>query len=222
MLTIAIPTIGRPTLARCVFSFIEQLEPGDNVLFVADPKGDVDYVRWVYKVATNRLGVNWRISIQGGQGGWGQDQRNHAYNTTDEGHIWCLSDDDIATPDAVEAIRHCANATTNGWFLFRAGRANANPWVWTRREVETGNLDADCIVAPASTPCRWGLGYEGDAGFALHLLANHGPPVFMERVVAVTKPNDDYLEEHYRRLSGFQGLVAQHVEEDPAELDLRY
>jgi len=202
VLTVAIPTLGRPSLARCVFSFIDQLQPGDRVLLVADPKGDTDYVRWVYNIATNKMGVDWRYTIKGGQGGWGQDQRNHAYDLTDEGHIWCLSDDDIATPGALEVIRRRIEIRQpDDWFLFQVGRTRDTPWVWTRQTVEVGNLDADCIVAPATTLTRWGLGYEGDKDFATGLLAERGQPIFVPEVIAVTKPDGDYLDRHYARLA---------------------
>jgi hypothetical protein len=222
-LTVAIPTLGRPSLARCMFSFIEQLVPGDRVLFVADPKGDTEYVKWCYGVGTNKLGVDWRYTIKGGEGGWGQPQRNHAYDLIEDGYVWCLSDDDIATPTALDLIRAATNCLCEwrgelragahahcpihgerfGWFIFRAGRATDEPWMWAdmKRGIAPGNLDADCIVAPASTRARWGLDYEGDVAFARALRADLGEPAWHSSMIAVTKPGPEYLAQHYRALS---------------------
>jgi hypothetical protein len=200
MLTVAIPTIGRPTLARCVFSFIEQLEPGDTVLLIADPKGDTEYVRWMHQVATNKLGVNWRFVIRGGEGGWGQPQRNYAYKIAPLGsHVWCLSDDDVATSNALNLLRAACH---DRWSIFRAGRANGAPWVWQDQAVRIGNLDADCILAPAGVDARWGLGYEGDYEFARACQSELGEPVWRSETIAVTKPNGEYLDTHYAWLTG--------------------
>lgn len=198
-LTIAIPTIGRPTLARTLFSFIEQLEPGDEVIFVADPKGDPEYVHTVYNLGSNRLGVNWVFKIQGGEGGWGQAQRNYARKVATPGnHIWSVADDDIVTPNALSALR----TIKSGWALFRVGRGSDAPWLWQDKRVYKGNLDADSILAPAGhLDAQWGLDYEGDAKFALALQAELGEPWWGETVVAVAKPNAEYLEKHYQGLA---------------------
>lgn len=211
MLTIAIPTLGRPTLARTVYSFLEQLEPGDEVILVADPSGDPNYVRFIHSsILSKRLGVHSSVISCGHPGGWGQPQRNAAYRAASQPYVWCLADDDVATPAAVPQIRKIAAAMTEAggdqWAIFRVGRATDTPWVWHTQEVRVGNLDADCIVAPSTVAARWGLGYDGDAVFARALLAELGPPVFRPELVAVTNPSAEYLERHYRTLA-FAGVA---------------
>ena len=210
-LTIAIPTIGRPTLARCLFSFIDQLHDGDEVIIVADRKGDTDYAKFVYQLGTKRNGVNWRFTVHGDpNSGWGQAQRNKAYDLADDrNHVWCLSDDDVATSGALDAIRDSINRSSGQgggqpWFIFRVGRGTSVPWVWQTTEVRVGNLDADCIVAPSAVKVRWGLDYEGDARFAHALVAELGQPWFASDLIAVTTPSGDYLADHYAAMMHLQ------------------
>jgi glycosyltransferase involved in cell wall biosynthesis len=198
-LTIVIPTLGRPTLARTVFSFLGQLEDGDEVILVADPKGDVDYVKWMRESSSNRLGVEWRHVVHDGPGGWGLPQRNRGLELATRDLVWFLADDDIATPWALDAIRSPV-APEGRWRIFRVGRANDEPWIWVDREIRRGNLDADCIVCPSGVSARWGPDYTGDYDFAVALHDELGPPVFCQDIVAVTKPDADYLARHYRAL----------------------
>jgi glycosyltransferase involved in cell wall biosynthesis len=200
VLSVVIPTLGRPTLARTVFSFLGQLEDGDEVIFVADPKGDVDYVKWMRAASSNRLGVDWRHVVHDGPGGWGLPQRNRGYELARGDWVWFLADDDVATPWALEAIRAAVRCAPP-WFIFRAGRANDEPWIWTNEEIRRGNLDADCIVAPSGAAARWGLDYTGDYDFAVALRAELGEPAWHSAVVAVTKPSPEYLGRHYRSLA---------------------
>ncbi len=201
-LTVAIPTLGRPTLARTLFSFLDQLADGDEVIIVADPKGDSEYARFVYELGTKRNGVNWQFLIQPGDG-WGQPQRNRALvSATDGNHVWCLADDDVATPVALTAIRELVgSAGPRSWGIFRAGRGSDGPWVWQDMVVRVGNLDADCIVAPADIESRWGDGYEGDHLFAQQLRVELGEPAWHSSVIAVTMPSADYLTGHYQALA---------------------
>lgn len=204
-LTVAIPTIGRPTLARCVFSFIEQLHDGDEVIIVADRKGDTDYAKFVYQLGTKRNGVNWRFAVHGDlASGWGQAQRNKALDMAASGnHVWCLSDDDVATPGALDNIHEVLDhASAQDWFLFRAGRGTDAVWVWQDSAVRVGNLDADCLVVPSAIFSRFGLDYEGDAKLAHALVDELGDPWFHEEVIAVTTPSIEYLRQHYGLLAG--------------------
>jgi glycosyltransferase involved in cell wall biosynthesis len=198
-LSIVIPTLGRPTLARTVFSFIGQLHDGDEVIFVADPKGDVDYVKWMREASSSRLGVDWRHTVHGGPGGWGLTQRNRGLEMATGDLVWFLADDDVATPWALDAIRSEVHPS-EPWSIFRAGRANDDPWIWVDQEIRRGNLDADCIVCPPGVSARWGLDYSGDYDFAVALAEELGPPVWRQDIVAVTKPNGEYLARHYREI----------------------
>lgn len=201
-LTLIIPTLGRPTLARTVFSFNGQLQDGDEVIFVADPRGDVEYVKWMRTTASNRLGVDWRHVVHDGPGGWGLPQRNRGLEAATRPYAWFLADDDIATPGALDTIRAALEPPPlRPWFIFRAGRANAEPWVWQDAQIRRGNLDADCIVCPTIITSRWGLDYSGDYDFAVALREELGEPAWGAAVVAVTKPDAAYLEVHYAALA---------------------
>jgi hypothetical protein len=201
VLTVAVPSIGRPSLARCVFSFIDQLEPGDEVIFVGDRRGDLDYVKFVHRLASGRNGIDWRFAVAAGECGWGQPQRNRAYELATPGsHVWCIADDDVATSGALAAIRGAVDRAEAPWFIFRAGRGTDAPWLWQDETVRVGNLDGDCLVVPAGVQSRWGLRYEGDADLAHSLVRELGRPSFETPVVAVAKPNVEYLPVHYERL----------------------
>jgi len=195
-----IPTLGRPTLARTVFSFIDQLEDGDEVLLVADPKGDPEYVRFVHRgIVAKKLGVHSSVRVERAPGGWGHPQRNHGVRYALGSRIWCIADDDVATAHALQAIR-LSIEEDDPWTIFRAGRGEEVAWVWQDPNVRVGNLDADCIVCPSDVRSQWGLDYEGDVKFARALVEELGPPVFRPEIVAVTNPSEAYLERHYAGL----------------------
>jgi hypothetical protein len=115
-------------------------------------------------------------------------QRNWGFAHAAGSHVWCLADDDVAAPGAVDAL--VAAARQGGWHLFRVRSVGElGDWVvWRDRHVILGNLDAEGILVPRDVTSRWPNRYEGDFLFAELLSDELGEPTWQETVVALLRP----------------------------------
>lgn len=186
MLTIAIPTLGRPTLEATLHSLAGQLTADDELIIVADPAGDP--ARAAEILDAELVPGAARFEVIAGDDDWGHAQRNWAIDHAAGDYIWALADDDIAEPGAVEALRAATNA--GGWHLFQVeSRGELGDWrIPDDKIIRETNVDAECILAPRDAAARWGSRYQGDLDYALDLLAELGEPSWHDTVVARLRP----------------------------------
>lgn len=189
--TVIVPTLGRPTLARLFASLERQLLAGDEVIVVADAQGFVDAAAEMYEHAGRDSCAFWRFHVMD-SGCWGHPARNWAMSEARGDLLWSLNDDDTAAP---LALAHIRGADRHAPSIFRSvwepGTRFANqpygyaaPLLWNDPSVRLGNVDAAMIVAPSSCEARWGLRYEGDYDFAVALEREYGRVAWRTNVVA--------------------------------------
>lgn len=121
-------------------------------------------------------------------GAWGHANRNWMLDQITTSHVWSIDDDDIATPEAWDALhRHLDDP----WTIFRM-RYGHNAQVpglvrWREKQIGPGELGTPTIFGPVCS-ARWGTSYDGDLTYAVHMQYLLGEPVWAEEIVAVIKP----------------------------------
>lgn len=163
-LSVIVPTTGRATLARTLDSIRAQLEPGDEVITIADRTGD-----------------------------WGATPRTEGMRKATGDYLMFMDDDDLYLPGAFAAVRAALAAAPGRPHLFGMRRgAPFHDVLPLREDVAIGNVSTQMIVAP-NDPARlgtWGTRYEGDYDFISSTLALYPPDavVWRPEVIAVWRP----------------------------------
>lgn len=196
-LSIIIPTTGRPSLSATIESFAPDLQPGDQVIVMADDPDyhpvhgyDRDYpeVNWVFNVNRRVLGC------------FGHASRNYASDVfVTNPWVWSIDDDDVALPGALPAIRAAAESGECPWYVFKMtfgdNHRAAGATIWSFRNLIVGNVGTPMIVAPV-TEAVWGTspdllcgdGYFGDFEYAQALQSTIGEPGWKDLPVALIRP----------------------------------
>jgi Glycosyl transferase family 2 len=200
ILSVIVPTVGRPSLERTVRSLLAQGEwlPYEVVLV-----GDTHAGTWdaglplARDLALQRPERLRYVGHDGGVHAWGHPQRNHGATVARGDYLWWVGDDDVALPGAFRAIARALAAREHDprVFLFRW----IAPWkmvLWhTAGHLgdEPGFIDAECIVCP-NDPAKlgtWTHRYQGDYDFILETIGRWGGPgrvVWQPEVIAQAQP----------------------------------
>jgi glycosyltransferase involved in cell wall biosynthesis len=165
LLSIVVPTTGRPTLARMLESIAGQvLVAGDEVLVAADadPTG-------VEEVAA-RSGLPCRVLPVPGpnpRNDWGAAARNLALKNVSGSHVWFADDDDVTMPGALAAIRLSVSRSPRAIHLFRFLTPRSADPVGTTRRLEPGHVGTPNFVIPVDVtfPVWGGNSYLADYHF---------------------------------------------------------
>lgn len=202
-LSVIIPTIGRRALDGTLASLRDQ--PGGNeveLLVIGDThrtEGMPPPER-VFRDTTRicqEYGAHF-FEHDGGVNCWGHPQRDFGARAARGRWLWWLQDDDIATRDALAAIKRSIETVDCGIEppaprLFRVQTWQAGAvWKLAGRLVQ-GEIDADCVVAPqdAARLPTWGRRYNGDFDFITALVEEYGGPqltVWDPALIAVGRP----------------------------------
>ena len=137
-ISVIVPTKGRPTLARTLFSLLPSLGHDDEVIIVGN--AGVDWAAGWKHV----FGRRFRRLEYGPAGYFGDPQRNYGMSQATGTHLWFLDDDDEATDDALHIMR---DAAQNHPIFFRFEHPELGR-IWKRPELAAGNLGSPCILAP--------------------------------------------------------------------------
>lgn len=188
-LSLVIPTIGRPTLARCLTSVRRQeWRAGDEVLLVGDGPQSSARELWdqfglpgSFHETPDRIGF------------WGHGIRNRLLDlrAAKGTHLVALDDDDELADGAVATVRAAIDRNPDRPHLFRMSGEACRGLVWRTREIAHGNVGTPMLVAP-NDPARLGryaLHHGGDCDF-IRETCNHyrGGPVWREEVVCLVRP----------------------------------
>lgn len=168
LLSVIIPTCGRPTLERLLQSIRAQAPPQECELVIV---GDTHDGTWREALApVPALAAAYAASYYGHDGGLhmvGQPQRNYGMTRATGRWLGFSQDDNIWLRGAWDAIRASIREPPRIPRLFKV-RVPGGFQVWTQEgHLALGHIDADCIVTP-NTPARlgqWGLEYTGDWDF---------------------------------------------------------
>lgn len=157
-LSIMVPTIGRPSLAKLLQELKEQLGPGDEVLVIGDgPVGAGP--------AVQPFGEQFRYLEHGPDHAWGHPQRNHAMPLAQGTHLMSLDDDDALRPGGLEMIRKAIGEHPSSPLMFRM--THESMVLWREPSFWVGNVSTQMFVTP-NVPDKlgkWGHRYEGDFDF---------------------------------------------------------
>lgn len=188
LLSVIIPTIGRPSLERTLRSLRQQ---GSWLSWEAILVGDTYDGTWaaglVCAQEQARGDPHLRyVAHDGGVHAWGHPQRNYGATVALGRYLAWLGDDDVSLPGAFDAIGRAIRTYGHEHrvFLFRW----IAPWksvLWhTAGHLgdAPGHIDAECIVCP-NDPDRlgtWTHRYQGDFDFITETIGKHGG---LERVI---------------------------------------
>jgi hypothetical protein len=190
-LSLVIPTVGRPELARTFDSIDHQAHAdGLEVLVVGDTfEGPTDELKAAGR-ETKKRGYRW-LEHDGGEHCVGQPQRQFGMQQAAAPWIAFSADDNILTRDALASI----------WFtitqlpepipiLFKVRTWQAGV-VWKAENfIVQGNLDADCMVVP-NVPEKlghWPNFYEGDFLFARDTARLWGRVAWRPDLISLARP----------------------------------
>lgn len=160
-LSVVIPTPGRGRpLERTLRSVNHQRRPGDEVIVVHDA---VDGVDPEVKSLCAAYGCRY-LECDFGRHSWGHLEINAGMETAEGDWIVHQDDDDVATPDAFQAIRdRIAELSEPRPMLFRF----MTPWreqLWAEPVLAMNRIGGHCLVLP-NMPGRRGRfteRYQGD------------------------------------------------------------
>lgn len=169
LLSVIIPTIGRPTLDPLIESIPD--EDWLEVIVVGDVHKDRDDFTGDVSRAFARLPPRKNVRLltyDGGTHAWGHPQRNFGMEMAEGEYLMFSQDDNVYAPDAFDTIRRAVwKRLDYKPFLFRVMTWQAGiVWV-TRGSLKLGEIDADCIVTPniPGKLSRWTSIYNGDWEF---------------------------------------------------------
>lgn len=215
LLSIIVPTIGRPTLERALRSLLwqeghalawEAVIVGDSYReggggdFRAALDGVPARLAALDGGRTDRLRY---VEHDGGVHAWGQPQRNHGATVARGRWLAWLGDDDLYLRGAFEAMGAVLASAEPIPHLFRW----ISPWkavYWhTRGYVgeAPGHIDAECIVTP-NDPDRlgtWTNRYQGDWDFIVETIRRYGgQTAWCDPIIAQAQPSplDDWTLHH--------------------------
>lgn len=136
--SIVIPTLGRQTLWRMIESLKLQLQPGDELIVVAD--GDESRDRCKPDVP----GIRYETHVDP-QSCYGNAQRNYGRSLARGTAVWFCDDDDIALPGALDAIRKAFQSGRRPT-IFRID--HMGQMIWSTPEIRVGNVSGASLVIP--------------------------------------------------------------------------
>jgi hypothetical protein len=230
-LTICIPTIGRPSLARTLRSLLYQdsglawecVVVGDShagtwraaLDGVPALLAELDSAAQETYVPTGRLLY---AEHDGGLHMVGHPQRNYGATVARGRWLWWLGDDDVALPGAFEAIRRQIAPSGDGTAVVPRGPLLYRwiaPWkqiLWHTPGVvgdEPGHIDAECLVAPNVPELlgTWTHRYQGDWDCITETIRRwDGHVTFRPEIIAQAQPSE---AEDWTRQRAAQGVLVE-------------
>lgn len=188
-ISLVIPTISRPTLARALASMRRQeWQAGDEVLLVGDGPQPVACSLWEQFRLPGRY-----LETPAPLGYWGHGPRNWiAENREATGRYLMALDDDDELPDqAVAIVRRILAESPDRPHIFRMTGTPVVGDCWKVKEIREGNVGTPMLVAP-NDPARLGRfapRYGGDCDFIRGTCAFYpGGPVWREEVICRVRP----------------------------------
>lgn len=189
-LSLLVPTLGRPELARAIESALPQLLAGDELLVIGDTRlGELP--------ATEALCASYGpqvryVGFTDGEASWGHHQLNHGLTLARGDYIHASDDDDVWCPGSLAVMREAIVAHPGRVFLFRFRSYLGGTVFWlVPGLLERNTIGGHCLCQP-NLPGKVGqLGpeYAGDHTWIVDTLARHEePPVWCDVVICEQRP----------------------------------
>ena len=199
LLSIIIPTVGRPSLARTLRSLQAQQS---WLTWEAILVGDTHAGTWWHQLhsALMLTKADPHLSYtthDGGRHAWGHPQRTHGATLARGQYLAWLGDDDLYLPGAFAAIASALAGREDD------PRVHLFRWIAPWKQVlwhtagylgdEPGHIDAECIVCP-NVPEKlgtWTARYQGDYDFIAETVHRWGgleKVIWQPEVIAQAQP----------------------------------
>ena len=178
-LSIIIPTISRPSLARTLGSIRPQIFCDDEVLLVGD--GPQPAAAATFAAS----GVPGRYVEGPATKWWGNAQRMHGMRLARGDLLAFMDDDDIYLAGAFAAMRGADPRAVNVFRMQHPRRL-----LWQRRQLAHGNVSSQMLVVPNDPAIlgQWGNRRAGDYDFALATAIKLCRVEFHETIICQCRP----------------------------------
>jgi glycosyltransferase involved in cell wall biosynthesis len=194
-LSLIVPTAGRPSLARTLASAAPQMLPGDECIVVGDTLDgplreteaicrDYPFVRYIEHAARRHY--------------WGHPQFEAGQLVATGDWLLGNDDDDIWTPNALDAIRNAIGQLTHLRPMLFRFRSHFNGFVFwhTPGYLKQGHIGGHCLVQPnvdgkvGRRANRGTYRYESDWDWIVDTLGRWHPvePIWCDHIIAEARP----------------------------------
>lgn len=193
-ISLLIPTVSRPTLARTLRSVKDQdWRPGDEVILIGDGPQSVAAELWEAFDLPGRF-----LQVAGPSKDWGHTPRNVIqaggpfYARPVGSHLMAIDDDDELEPGAVAIVRDVIEANPGRPIIFRMGDfPEDGRYLWEIPVLREGNIGTPMFVPP-NDPGKLGKyapRYGGDFDFVRDT-CKHYPegPVWRPEIICRIRP----------------------------------
>lgn len=188
--SLVIPSVSRPTLARTLLSLAGQpWIPGDEILLVGDgPQSQAREMWEQLKLPGRYLETPERLGF------WGHGARNWLLDqqAATGGYLAALDDDDVWTPDSLAVIRAAIAERPGHPHIFRMdGVPNGIGLVWKTQQIRERNVGTPMLVVPNDFARlgRYTPRYGGDCDFVRETCSHYcDGPEWHEDVICRVRP----------------------------------
>jgi glycosyltransferase involved in cell wall biosynthesis len=190
IITVIVPTIGRPSLAATLESLAAQrLAKYIEVLVVPDTHKRAVPLP-ILPTGLARIEI---MDYDAGFSAWGHPQRNFAMPQAHGIWVATLDDDDVWTPGALDIIVGGVSSAPQPFHIFKMRHHESGVIIWNRRYPSQGNVGTPMFVWKNGTQVgQWGRAYEGDFNFvasSIHAMPNGVDDLYWhDAVIATIRP----------------------------------
>jgi hypothetical protein len=189
-ISVIVPTIGRPTLARTLASIRDQADAREVEIDVVADTHRGTHVAALADVAWMPAHYDAvYVEHDGGRHDWGHSQRQYGQQVATGRWLMWTQDDDVYRPGAFATIRDVLQ-TADGPCLLRLQGWQAG-LVWKRPALVWGEIDAGCLAVP-NAPDRlptWGTAYDADYDYIAAVCERWRRAEWVDAVIAEGRPH---------------------------------
>lgn len=199
-ISVILPTVGRPTLAAVLRSYVAAGLSGDDEVIILNDGGNRATWRALEETRDELIRMagpdSWLfdvrvIDILPAGGDYGHPARNYGMSIARKDWLMFGQDDNVLTADCIGDIRSELDANPGAVHIWRAipscGIVVPAPG---DDDIRLANVDADCIVCRNDPGAlgTWGRGYNGDWPFIRDTVAIwNGAVVFHDAIISECK-----------------------------------
>ena len=189
-ISILLPTISRPTLAKTLKSLkCQEWIEGDEVIVIADGHQPLAHKLWEQFRLPGRF-----IEVPGPNNDFGHTPRNLVMPSVTGDYLMAIDDDDELASGAIAAVRKALGENPGRPHLFRMTGEPCFGTVWKHQEVVERNVGTPMFVVPTAGQ-KWGRytpRHGGDCDFIKSTLAMwpDDSVVWRQEIIALIRPNN--------------------------------
>lgn len=182
LISVVIPTLGRPTLRDTILSIPE--DEDIQVIVVADGaeahEKALQAITGIGRPILACCNIDWSDTV-------GHEQRMRGMGLADGKWLSFMDDDDVYTEDAFPAFREVAD--TLGPHIFRMRFPNGEVYPFGERMIR-GNVGTPMLFCRNENLGAWKPERTGDFDFIESTCQKQGQPVWHETIVCQVRPQE--------------------------------